>query len=295
MKKISFLLAFAFLLPVATFAQQPDSVSLLSARWQKHKIAPKTRLLTYHFEGHRLFNAAQNISYIEIRQKGNAPFFALGNEVKEKKSTSTFGRENQALAAINGTFFDVAQGGSVDFVKVDGRIEKENRLEKKGLRARHQRAALVIDDAGRLKLKKWDKDPRWEYLLPEKQVMLSGPLLLFGGHNESLDSTAFSTDRHPRSAIGLKPDGRVILLTADGRQPQAAGLSLVELRALMRWLGCTEAINLDGGGSTTLWVGPGAKGAGKLPPNGVINFPSDNKTWDHEGERKVANVVLLKN
>ncbi|MBP8067250.1 MAG: phosphodiester glycosidase family protein, partial [Pedobacter sp.] len=39
-----------------------------------------------------------------------------------------------------------------------------------------------------------------------------------------------------------------------------------------------------GGGSTTLWTE-------KL---GVINYPSDNKKWDHEGERKVANVVILK-
>ena len=49
----------------------------------------------------------------------------------------------------------------------------------------------------------------------------------------------------------------------------------------------SDAINLDGGGSTTLWIT-------NYKDNGVVNFPTDNKKWDHEGERKVANVVLLK-
>ena len=47
----------------------------------------------------------------------------------------------------------------------------------------------------------------------------------------------------------------------------------------MKWLGCTSAINLDGGGSTTLWVN-------SYGDNGVVNHPSDNKKWDHEGAKK---------
>ena len=61
--------------------------------------------------------------------------------------------------------------------------------------------------------------------------------------------------RHPRTLIGTHPDGSVWLVTVDGRQPQlSAGMSLVELRALARRLGLTNALNLDGGGSTTMWV-----------------------------------------
>ncbi|MNQ69182.1 hypothetical protein D3C85_837640 [compost metagenome] len=77
------------------------------------------------------------------------------------------------------------------------------------------------------------------------------------------------------------------MLTIDGRNTESAGVSLFELTKLMRWLGCTSAINFDGGGSTTLWV----NGMGS---NGVINYPTDNKKWDHEGQRKVANVILVK-
>lgn len=123
--------------------------------------------------------------------------------------------------------------------------------------------------------------------MTEKNVMLSGPLLTFNHVDEALDTSAFNRLRHPRSAIGIKPNGKIILLTIDGRQENSAGVSLFELTKVMRWLGCTSAINLDGGGSTTLWVY-------NAPENGIVNYPSDNKKWDHEGARKVANVILLK-
>ncbi|MEJ5993873.1 phosphodiester glycosidase family protein [Pedobacter sp. Du54] len=265
-------------------AQNSDSLSLVNAQWEKQKLAPKTRLVTHHFNQKDLFLANQFISYIEINRKGNAPLFAFGNEVKVKKTTSTFGKELGALAAINGTFFDVAKGGSVDFIKINGVVMKENALGKNGQRARHQQAAIVLNEKGQLSFKKWDNSPDWENKLPEKDVMLSGPLLMLNKVVEELDTTSFTKARHPRSAIGVKANGKVILLTVDGRLDNSAGLSLFELTKVMRWLGCVSAINLDGGGSTTLW-------ADKM---GVINHPSDNKKWDHEGERKVATVVILK-
>lgn len=283
MRKILFSLLFIFLGGI-TKAQNADSLTLVNASWEKHKIAAKTKLLTHHFNEKNLFLANQFISYIEINRKGNAPLIAFGNEVKIKKTTSTFGKELGAIAAINGTFFDVANGGSVDFIKMNGVVMKENALGKNGQRARHQQTAIVINDKGKLALKKWDNTPNWENNLPEKDVMLSGPLLLFNNIVEELDTTSFTKARHPRSAIGVKADGKIILLTVDGRQDNSAGLSLHELTKVMRWLGCVSAINLDGGGSTTLWT----------EKMGVINYPSDNKKWDHEGERKVANVVILK-
>ena len=269
------------------FSQNSDSVNVVSANWEKKEIAPKTHLLTYHFNQKNLFGSNQFVAYIEIKRSGSAPVFAFGNEVKVKKTTSTFGKELNAIAAINGTFFDVANGGSVDFVKMDGVVIKQNVLDKNGNRVRHQRAAIVIDSKGKLALKMWDNTPNWENTLPEKNVMLSGPMLLSKNHYEQLDTTAFTRLRNPRTAIGIKANGNVILLTIDGRHENSAGASLHELAKLMRWLGCTSAINLDGGGSTTLWVADATA-------NGVVNYPSDNKKWDHEGERKVANVVILK-
>ncbi|RZL51059.1 MAG: phosphodiester glycosidase family protein [Pedobacter sp.] len=268
------------------FAQTIDSVTLTNAKWSKQKIAPKTTLVTHHFNAKNLFLANQNISYIEVKNKSKAPLFAIGADAKLLKATQEFGKENNAIAAINGTFFDVKNGGSVDFVKVNGQVINPNRLEKNNQRARHQKAAVVITD-GKLSIKKWDGNATWEESLMANDVMNSGPLLIYNQQIEELDTAAFNRLRHPRSAIGIKANGSVILLTVDGRQENAAGMSLFELTKVMKWLGCTSAINLDGGGSTTLWVTT-------QPENGVVNYPSDNKKWDHEGTRKVANVILLK-
>lgn len=268
------------------FSQNLDSITLVKAKWEKQKIAPKTRLLTHHFNEKNLFLANQNISYVEIKRRGNAPTFALGAEEKVLKNTQDFGKESNSLVAINGTFFDVKNGGSVDFIKVDGKIVNENRLDKNKARARHQQATILIED-GKVSIKKWDGSDNWEEKLTEKNAMNSGPLLIYNNIPEDLDTAGFNRLRHPRSAIGIKGNGKIILLTVDGRSDNAAGMSLFELTKVMKWLGCVSAINLDGGGSTTLWVA-------SAPENGVVNYPTDNKKWDHEGTRKVANVILLK-
>ena len=282
MRKLFLLLLLA---TSSAFAQNSDSLTLVKAQWQKQKIASKTRLMTYHFNQKNLFNDNQNISFIVLKPSKNSPHFALGYAAKELKTTSTFGQQNNALAAINGTFFDVKNGGSVDFIKANDQTISPNQLGKNQNRARHQRAAIAIEN-GKLSIKKWDGTPNWEESLKAPEIMNSGPLLVYQQKDEFLDTAAFNRLRHPRSAVGVQKNGNIILLTVDGRNENSAGMSLFELTKVMRWLGCVDAINLDGGGSTTLWVN--AVGA-----NGVVNFPSDNKKWNHEGERKVANVILL--
>jgi exopolysaccharide biosynthesis protein len=89
----------------------------------------------------------------------------------------------------------------------------------------------------------------------------------------------FSTDLHPRTAVAALADGRVLLLTADGRRPpERVGLALEDLAKLLIEMGAVEAINLDGGGSTTMVV----KGA-------VVNFPSDAT-----GERPVSDAIVVR-
>lgn len=81
--------------------------------------------------------------------------------------------------------------------------------------------------------------------------------------------------RHPRTAMGLTRDRRTFLLvTVDGRSSASAGMYGTELARLMELLGAWQAFNLDGGGSTAMWV----RG------RGVVNTPSDAS-----GERAVAN------
>ena len=92
--------------------------------------------------------------------------------------------------------------------------------------------------------------------------------------------------RNPRTAAGVTRDGRIILLTVDGRgydRPQpsgdiaSTGLTIEELRTVMAHLGAVEALNLDGGGSTAMVVG-----------NRLVNHPSDIT-----GQRSVGEAIIL--
>ena len=86
-------------------------------------------------------------------------------------------------------------------------------------------------------------------------------------------------DRHPRTAIGVRSDGRIVLLVCEGRgmTEGVAGLSTGELASVMKDLGCSEAVNLDGGGSSCMLV------------QGMETIKvSDGK------QRAVGSVVILK-
>ncbi|HEY8548367.1 MAG TPA: phosphodiester glycosidase family protein [Vicinamibacterales bacterium] len=84
--------------------------------------------------------------------------------------------------------------------------------------------------------------------------------------------------RHPRTMIGTDAAGDIWLVTVDGRQPGTSlGMSLLELQAFAQRLGLTGALNLDGGGSTTMVIG-----------DTIVNSPSDLT-----GARPVSDVLLV--
>lgn len=91
-------------------------------------------------------------------------------------------------------------------------------------------------------------------------------------------SKAFVETRHPRTAVAKMKDGKFLMVTVDGRQPGVSvGMNLNELAEYLLSLGAVDAMNLDGGGSTTMFLD------GK-----VVNTPSDK-----EGERKVGDAILV--
>jgi hypothetical protein len=88
----------------------------------------------------------------------------------------------------------------------------------------------------------------------------------------------FTTERHPRTVIGTAGDGRIWLITVDGRKPEVSlGMSFAELQGLIRRVGLVDALNLDGGGSTTMVV-----------QGTVMNHPSDAT-----GVRKVSDAIVV--
>ena len=101
---------------------------------------------------------------------------------------------------------------------------------------------------------------------------------------DTVGGASFGPFRHPRTAVGVAANGRrVFLLTVDGRRPGwSAGMTLREMASLMLSLGATQAINLDGGGSTALVV-----------RDAVGGFRPANRPSDPTGERPVANALAV--
>jgi exopolysaccharide biosynthesis protein len=102
-----------------------------------------------------------------------------------------------------------------------------------------------------------------------------------------LPETSLVINKHPRTATGASSTRKAVLLTVDGRSSEADGIILKQLAEFMVLLRCSDAVNPDGGGSTTMRI------SGK-PFNGVVYMPSDNRKFDHEGERVVSDIIIVK-
>ena len=112
---------------------------------------------------------------------------------------------------------------------------------------------------------------------PNAQQSVAGkPVLVRDGDR----ATSSRSSRAPRTMIGWNADGDVLLVTVDGRQPgRADGLTVIEAADLMRAFGAVEALNLDGGGSTTFVL-----------RGDVVNRPSSGP--GHERSVAVAVAVV---
>jgi exopolysaccharide biosynthesis protein len=114
-------------------------------------------------------------------------------------------------------------------------------------------------------------------------IVGGGPQLIKDGRVDITNAaekiaSAFVNDGHPRTAIAKLKSGQLLLVTVDGRQPgESIGMSLTMLADLLIEFGAVEAINLDGGGSTTMVI-----------KNKLVNKPSDAT-----GERPVSDAILV--
>lgn len=118
----------------------------------------------------------------------------------------------------------------------------------------------------------WEK---FENVIGGGPVLLKDGKLAVDAEDEGFPAS-FSAKRHPRTAIGRSADGDIWLVAIDGRQEISAGATLEEAAKVMLRLGCVDAMNLDGGGSTCLHL------------LGVtVNRPSDGV------ERAVSNGILI--
>ncbi|MBR4996085.1 MAG: phosphodiester glycosidase family protein [Alistipes sp.] len=256
-----------------------DSLAIVSAKWTTHSpqkgVTLKSALIG------DLYNGAQSINLVEISRSSKL-HLAVAHD-NNMRRTSAMASDKGAVAAINGTFYNMREGNSTCFYKIDREVIDSTTTSEAASRVN----GAVHISGRKLSILDWTPDIERSYKGNKGTVLASGPVMLDeGGYADwSKCSESFIKTKHPRSAIYTTRDGKVVFITVDGRSAgNAAGVSIEELAHLIRVLGGYDALNLDGGGSTTLWI----KDA---PENGVVNYPCDNRKFDHAGERSVSNCI----
>ncbi|WP_077036950.1 phosphodiester glycosidase family protein [Pelomonas sp. KK5] len=124
-------------------------------------------------------------------------------------------------------------------------------------------------------------EPRWRTAVAGKPWLVDEGRARTPADDAACSNAGFCAKPHPRTAVGLDAEGRfMFLVVAEGRRPPVAGLTLAELAGVMQQqLGVRTALNLDGGGSSTLWLD--GKGINARP----LNEPA---------MRAVANALLVR-
>jgi hypothetical protein len=185
--------------------------------------------------------------------------------------------------AVNGDFFEAqkttdAEGTQSGYVtgkwaKVLGPAVTDGTLWGP---AQTARPALIIDANKHAHLATIQIVP------PNALQIIAGSHIIVSSGKVSVEPKAgFVNTLHPRTAVGISDGGKTLfLVVVDGRREKSAGMSLPDLAALMLKLGCRDALNLDGGGSSELVLRDPV--SAQLE---VMNTPSDGR------ERAVTNVL----
>ena len=235
----------------------------------------------------KVFGSVQSISLVRFSLQKHS-VSVVESDGPDAAVTSRFGEQNDALAAINGSYFD-KQVMPATFVKDEGRVlstsTSDGFARSNGMFRIKDRKGHKVDILGIDSLTIGKSARGW------REAIVSGPVLLENGKTVAYPDDGsryfrkFYATRHPRTLLGYTADGWLYFMVVDGRFPgQADGMTIDELQTLCRALGLYEAINLDGGGSSTLWT----------RDSGVLNHPYDNKLFDHAGERTVPNTIIVK-
>ena len=199
-------------------------------------------------------------------------------------TTDTLAMRENARIALNGSYFNMRRLIPHTFFSIDGEVLGQTPSTGE---SRSNGVLAIKDREGhKLEILPYDSTKVETYRTEYHSALASGPILRLDGKAPTIDmGSSFNYMRHPRTIIGWDDKGEVYMIVVDGRFPgQADGMSIPELTVLARMLGLKDALNLDGGGSSTLWT----------DTTGIINFPYDNRKFDHEGARKVPNIVIVK-
>ena len=289
--KRALLVAALFVSAFSISAKNADSLTLVKAPRVELKL-PKGAT-GYRVERVNVFDSYQTISVIRYSPKRLA-----STVVQPEKLTrlSVSAKANNALFGVNAGYWDVRIDKPSTFLKLNGeQISVTADFEKERV------DGLVCIGKKNLVIDHCKAGEESAYAAKYDNILASGPVLI--DENKSVDHEAYTkgmvdtaggkpvgafytyTQRHPRTAIGTDKKGNVYLIVVDGRSKgNAEGVTIAELTKVCEWLGLRDALNLDGGASSSMWSAN----------EGTVSYPCRNKKFDHAGERKVSSVWLVK-
>ncbi|MDP4108469.1 MAG: phosphodiester glycosidase family protein [Bacillota bacterium] len=195
------------------------------------------------------------------------------------QTTSAIAKDHKAVAAVNGGgFFDASDSGRLwagtganptGFVITGGEVV----FKDPGITKSTKLSVLAFDTDGKMIVGKQSINSLKK--LKVSEALTFGPALVVNG------KPAFKGDggqgMNPRTAVGQRKDGAVLLLVLDGRRLNMLGATLKDAQKIMLDYGAVNATNLDGGSSSTMYY-----------KNAVINNPCNLL-----GERTVATAVYV--
>lgn len=294
---------------IATISSRTNNEILDAAVWDSFEIREGLVLRTCAFD--TLYGVPQYLSMLEIDPKLYRLEFVDHDGMKQ---TSPLASEAGEVAALNGTFYDMDLGNSVAYLQIHGLLLDTSRHDdvypqiNGALKINKGKMEIVdwspeIEAAQRAKVEKEagvkygvKKDhlgkpsPRFVVKSPKQKnlsFMAAQPMLIKNGKAllPLSDMPGFNVKKHNRSIVFTR-DKKLYFLVIDGRaKGQAEGMSIAEMCDLLKYLGAEQALNIDGGGSSTLWLSKPYKGSQ------IVNYPSDNHKFDHGGERHISNHI----
>jgi exopolysaccharide biosynthesis protein len=280
MNKTKLFLLFVFIVQSQTFLSQIADFGKI--RWERERIAPGLIWKSSHTFVEDTIPQNINILHVNLHRRRISILYNPKENIPTSKQASSSG----ALAAINAGFFSIKDGGSATYIRVSGKIIDAD-TTKRWLKNVNMTGALLIGDGGHVSIQESMSNSWYDSHTEFPDMLVTGPLLLHEKKKIHLPKTSLVITKHPRTSIGVINKHKIVLVTLDGRTTDARGMTLLQLTDLMMSLRCRDAVNLDGGGSTTMWI------KGK-PFDGVINMPCDNKKFDHEGERAVSDIIIIR-
>ena len=275
------LLLIVVLLPWIAGAQTAaDSLAWSAVEWERTDLGQGCTAAWAQFP---IWNSMQSVSVVRYpARRMRTAFVHAPGELAA--TTDSLARRERARFALNGSYFNVRRRIPHTFFSLNHEVVGQTPVSELG---RSNGVLALRDRRGhRMEILPYDSTQVETYRRHYYAALASGPILVQDGAvPEFPTEVTFYLMRHPRTFLGWDKHRNVYLVVVDGRFPgQADGMSIPELAALARLLGLKEAINLDGGGSSTLWT----------DRTGILNHPFDNHVFDHSGARVVPNILIVR-